>query len=117
MVFFEYDSDQLTGEAEARLRTKAAIMRANPAVRIRVEGHADERGSTEYNLALGQRRSETVRSFLAGYGIDAGRVGTLSYGKERPMVEGTGEAVWARNRRAEFVVTGGDISTIPPEVR
>lgn len=117
MVFFEYDSDQLTMEAESRLRTKAAIMRANPTVRIRVEGHADERGSTEYNLALAQRRAETVRDFLTGYGIDAARIGTLSYGKERPLVEGSGESVWARNRRAEFVVTGGDIRTVPPEVR
>jgi peptidoglycan-associated lipoprotein len=117
IVFFEYDSDQLTAETEGRLRSKAAILRANPGVQIRVEGHADERGSTEYNLALAQRRAETVRNFLSGYGIDAGRVGTLSYGKERPLVEGTGEAVWARNRRAEFVVTGGSLSTIPPEVR
>lgn len=117
MIFFEYDSDQLTSEAEARLRNKAAILRANDGVQVRVEGHADERGSTEYNLALAQRRAETVRNFLTGYGIDAGRVATLSYGKERPLVEGTGEAVWARNRRAEFVITGGSVSTIPPEVR
>jgi peptidoglycan-associated lipoprotein len=117
IIFFEYDSDQLTSEAEGRLRSKAAIMRANPGVQLRVEGHADERGSTEYNLALAQRRAETVRSFLSGYGIETGRIGTLSYGKERPLVEGTGEAAWARNRRAEFVVTGGSISTIPPEAR
>jgi peptidoglycan-associated lipoprotein len=117
MVFFEYDSDQLTAEAEARLRAKAAIMRANSGVQLRVEGHADERGSTEYNLALAQRRAETVRNFLTGYGIEVGRLGTLSYGKERPLVEGTGEAVWARNRRAEFVITGGSVTTIPPEVR
>ncbi|CAN5635930.1 peptidoglycan-associated lipoprotein Pal [soil metagenome] len=117
VIFFEYDSDQLTSEAEARLRSKAAIMRANAGVQVRVEGHADERGSTEYNLALAQRRAETVRNFLSGYGIETGRLGTLSYGKERPLVEGTGEAAWARNRRAEFVVTGGSISTIPPEAR
>jgi peptidoglycan-associated lipoprotein len=117
MVFFEYDSDQLTAEAEARLRSKAAIMRANSGVQLRVEGHADERGSTEYNLALAQRRAETVRNFLSGYGIQANRIGTLSYGKERPLVEGSGEAAWARNRRAEFVVTGGSITTVPPEVR
>ncbi len=117
IVYFEYDSDQLTAEAEARLRAKAAIMRANRGVQLRVEGHADERGSTEYNLALAQRRAETVRNFLAGYGIESGRIGTLSYGKERPLVEGTGESVWARNRRAEFVITGGSVTTIPPEVR
>jgi peptidoglycan-associated lipoprotein len=117
IVYFEYDSDQLTAETEARLRSKAAILRANGDVQLRVEGHADERGSTEYNLALAQRRAETVRNFLSGYGIAADRVATLSYGKERPLVEGTGESVWARNRRAEFVVTGGSISNIPPEVR
>nr|MBA2669088.1 OmpA family protein [Gemmatimonadota bacterium] len=117
IVFFEYDSDQLTAETEGRLRSKAGILRANPGVQLRVEGHADERGSTEYNLALAQRRAETVRNFMSGYGIEANRVGTLSYGKERPLMEGTGESIWARNRRAEFVVTGGSISTIPPEVR
>jgi peptidoglycan-associated lipoprotein len=117
MIFFEYDSEQLTADAEDRLRTKAAILRANPTLQIRVEGHADERGSTEYNLALAQRRAESVRSFLGGYGIAANRVGTISYGKERPLVEGTGESIWARNRRAEFVVTSGDISAVPSEVR
>jgi peptidoglycan-associated lipoprotein len=117
MIFFEYDSEQLTADAEDRLRTKAAILRANPTLQIRVEGHADERGSTEYNLALAQRRAESVRNFLGGYGIAANRVGTISYGKERPLVEGTGESVWARNRRAEFVVTSGDISAVPSEVR
>lgn len=117
VIYFEYDSEQLTAEAEARLQTKAAIMRANPSVVVRVEGHADERGSTEYNLALGQRRAETVRGYLTNYGIDGSRIQTLSYGEERPMVEGTSEDAWARNRRAEFAMTGGEITTIPPEVR
>lgn len=117
IIFFEYDSERLTPEAEDRLREKAAILRANPGVRLRIEGHADERGSTEYNLALAQRRAETVRTFLSGYGVQADRLATLSYGKERPMVEGSGEAVWARNRRAEFVVTGGEIASVPTEVR
>jgi peptidoglycan-associated lipoprotein len=85
VVYFEYDSDRLNSEAEDRLRTKAAILRANPALELRIEGHADERGSTEYNLALGQRRAESARTFLAGYGIPATRLGTISYGKERPM--------------------------------
>jgi peptidoglycan-associated lipoprotein len=116
IVFFQYDSDQLDPEAEDKLRAKAAIMRANPSVAIIVSGHADERGSTEYNLALGQRRAEAVKTFLDGYGIDGGRVSTISFGKERPLVEGSGEAVWARNRRAEFTVSGGEVSTAPPEV-
>jgi len=117
VVYFEYDSDRLNAEAEERLRMKAAILRANPRMELRVEGHADERGSTEYNLALGQRRSEAVRTFLTGFGIPANRLGTISYGKERPAVEGSTETAWARNRRAEFAVTAGEISAIPPEVR
>ncbi|MEX2582162.1 MAG: OmpA family protein [Gemmatimonadota bacterium] len=117
VVYFEYDSDRLDSEAEERLRTKAAILRANPSLELRVEGHADERGSTEYNLALGQRRSEAARTFLSGYGITANRIGTISYGKERPAVEGATESAYARNRRAEFAVTAGEISAVPPEIR
>ena len=117
VVYFEYDSFNLDADAESRLRTKAAILRANPAVELRVEGHADERGSTEYNIALGQRRAEAVRTFLSGYGVPTSRVSTISYGKERPAVEGSTEEAWARNRRAEFAVTAGEISAIPPELR
>jgi len=117
LIYFEYDSEQLTAESQDRLREKAAILRANPGIRLRIEGHADERGSTEYNLALGQRRAESVRTFLSGYGIPSDRLPTISYGKERPLVEGSSEAAWARNRRAEFVVTAGEVVNIPNEVR
>lgn len=117
VVYFEYDSDQLTSEAENRLRTKAAILRANPGLQIRIQGHADERGSTEYNLALGQRRAEGVKNFLTGYGIEGPRIATISYGEERPAVEGSGEAAWSRNRRAEFEIMAGQITTVPSEVR
>jgi peptidoglycan-associated lipoprotein len=117
IVYFEYDSDELTAEAQEKLRTKVAIIRANPTLQMQVEGHADERGSTEYNLALGQRRAETVRDFMAGYGVDTGRIATISFGEERPIVEGTGESAWSRNRRAEFSISGGEITTVPPEVR
>ncbi len=117
VIYFEYDSDQLTSEAEDRLRTKASILRANPSVELRIEGHADERGSTEYNLALGQRRAESVKNFIVGYGIEGGRVNTISYGEERPAVEGDDESAWSRNRRAAFDVTAGQISTVPSEVR
>ena len=117
IVYFEYDSNTLTSEAEGKLRVKAAILRANPSLEIRVDGHADERGSTEYNLALSQRRAETVRDFLTGYGIAATRISTIPYGEERPRVEGTGESIWAQNRRAEFAITGGQVTTVPPEVR
>lgn len=116
-VYFGYDSETLDAETEERLRLKASILRANPTMELRIEGHADERGSTEYNLALGQRRAESVRTFLTGYGIAPNRVNTISYGKERPAVAGSNESAWARNRRAEFAVTGGSISAIPPEIR
>lgn len=107
IVFFEYDSYALLPESEDRLRAKAELLRSYPALRLRIEGHADERGSTEYNLVLGQKRAEVVRDFLSAYGISGERMGTLSYGKERPRVEGNTEAAWAQNRRAEFVVLGG----------
>lgn len=116
VVYFELDSEQLSAETQDRLRTKAAILRANPSIEIRVEGHADERGSTEYNIALGQRRAESVRTFLTGYGITANRVSTISYGKERPAMEGSNETAWARNRRAEFQLTAGEITVVPAEV-
>lgn len=117
VVYFELDSDQLSAETQERLRTKATIMRANPSVQLRVEGHADERGSTEYNIALGQRRAESVRAFMTGYGITDSRLSTISYGKERPAMEGSNETAWSRNRRAEFALTSGEITAVPPEVR
>ena len=108
-VYFQFDSETLTPEAEDQLRAKADVLRANPSVRITVEGHADSRGSTEYNLALGQRRAEAVRAYFASYGIPADRVAVISYGEERPAAEGEDETSLARNRRAEFVVSGGDV--------
>lgn len=116
MVHFELDSERLSSEAQSLLRQKADILSANSDLRIRVEGHADERGSTEYNLALGQRRAESVRSFLEGHGVSSDRITTLSYGKERPLETGSNERAWDMNRRGEFVVTAGDISTIPSDL-
>lgn len=112
VVYFEYDSEQLTAQAEQKLQSKIAILRSNPSLRVRIEGHADERGSTEYNLALGQRRAETVKSYLQNYGIDASRVQTLSYGEERPATMGSSESAWAQNRRAEFAITAGEITSV-----
>ena len=117
MIFFEYDSDQISPEAEAILQRKAAVLRANPAVRVRIEGHADQRGSTEYNLALAQRRAEAVRAWFGAYGLDAERFATVSYGKERPLADGDGEDSYARNRRAEFALTGGEITAVPREIQ
>ncbi|HWK90405.1 MAG TPA: OmpA family protein [Longimicrobium sp.] len=117
IVFFDYDSDEVTGAEEEKLRLKALVMQANPTLRLRIEGHADQRGSTEYNLALGQRRAESVRAFLANYGVDPDRFTTSSFGKERPLLEGDDEGAWARNRRAEFVIVGGELRVVPEELR
>ncbi len=109
VVQFEYDESDITAAAERLLRAKLPILRNSPTVRLRFEGHADERGSTEYNLALGSRRAESVREFLSGFGIQANRFTTTSFGEERPAVNRSDEAAWAQNRRVEFVITGGQI--------
>jgi peptidoglycan-associated lipoprotein len=111
VVQFEYDESDITAAAERLLRAKLPILRASPTLRLRLEGHADERGSTEYNLALGSRRAESVREFLSGFGISADRFTTTSFGEERPAVNRSDEAAWAQNRRVEFVITGGQIVT------
>lgn len=109
MVFFEYDQSRITAEAERRLREKVQILRDHPDLTVRLEGHADERGSTEYNLALGQRRAESAKEFMVGFGIEPSRIRTISYGEERPLVNQSNEQAWARNRRVEVVLlSGGD---------
>ncbi len=109
VVQFDYDESVITDAAEQILRAKLQILRNSPTVRLRLEGHADERGSTEYNLALGSRRAESVRDFLSGFGISEDRFTTTSFGEERPAVNRSDEAAWAQNRRVEFVITGGQI--------
>jgi len=106
VVRFEYDESDITAAAERLLRAKLPILQRSPAVRLRLEGHADERGSTEYNLALGSRRAESVRDFLSGFGISENRFTTTSFGEERPAVNRSDEAAWAQNRRVEFVASG-----------
>ena len=86
------------------------MLRATPSLSLRIEGHADERGSDEYNLALSQRRSAAAKRFLAGLGISADRVETVGYGEEQPLDQEESEAAWARNRRDEFRVTSGPIA-------
>jgi peptidoglycan-associated lipoprotein len=113
MVFFDYDQSDITPDAERVLRRKVEILQRSTAVRLRVEGHADERGSTEYNIALGTRRAESVRQFFTGFGLAADRFAILSYGEERPLVNETNEAAWARNRRAQFVITDGANQIVP----
>jgi len=107
MVFFDYDMSEIRDDAEARLRAKVAILRASPQVRVRVEGHADDRGSTEYNMALGNRRAEAIRQFLTGFGLAENRFEIVSFGEGRPLQQGSSESAWARNRRGQFVITAG----------
>lgn len=101
-IFFEFDSSTLSAEAEAILRAKAEWMRRNPSLTIVIEGHCDNRGTTEYNLALGERRAESVKGFLSDLGIAETRIRTISYGEERPLAPGNDESAWAQNRRAHF---------------
>jgi peptidoglycan-associated lipoprotein len=109
MVFFEYDRSEIRADSRAVLDRKARILRDEPTVRIRVGGHADARGSTEYNLALGSRRADAVRSYLTAAGIQAARIESVSFGEDRPLERATTEAAYGRNRRADFTVTAGSI--------
>ncbi len=108
-VYFDFDESEITPNAERVLRAKVDILRANSSLRMRIEGHADERGSTEYNLALGTRRAEAVREFFSGFGLQGDRFAITSLGEERPAVRGSNEQAWAQNRRAEFSITSGSI--------
>jgi peptidoglycan-associated lipoprotein len=103
-VLFAYDSYELDGEARATLLKHATWLRGNPSVRVTLEGHCDERGTREYNLALGDRRANSAKNFLASQGIDVARLNTISYGKEKPAVDGADEAAYAQNRRAVTMV-------------
>lgn len=102
-VFFAFDSSALSAEAQETLRKQAAFMEQNPALTFTVEGHADERGTREYNMALGERRSNVVSQFLRGLGVSAKRLTEVSYGKERPAVLGANEMAWSQNRRTVTV--------------
>jgi peptidoglycan-associated lipoprotein len=104
-VFFEFDSAEMSSEGQAVLTKNAETMKLYPTWIVSVEGHCDERGTAEYNLALGERRALSVRQYLVSLGIAAERLRTVSYGKEFPFDPGHGESSWARNRRANFVVT------------
>ena len=104
VIYFEYDSSVLTDEGRFIVEAHAAYLANNPGMAVVLEGNADERGTREYNLALGERRAQSVRSYLTALGIDGSRITTISYGKERPAVVGTGPEVWAQNRRSVTVV-------------
>ena len=103
-VYFGFDSAELSGSAQATLDRQAAFLNVNPALVVIVEGHADERGTREYNLALGDRRATAVRDYLLAKGLNSARIRTVSYGKERPAVSGSNEDSWEKNRRAATVL-------------
>ena len=103
-VYFGFDSSELASEAQAILDRQAAFLNVNPTMVVIIEGHADERGTREYNLALGDRRAVAVRDYLLAKGLNAARVRTVSYGKERPAVSGSNEGSWEFNRRAATVL-------------
>lgn len=101
-VYFDYDSAQIAGSERAKLEEIADYLRANAGIGLIVEGHCDERGSNEYNLALGERRAQAVRAYLIGLGIPADGIRTVSYGEEQPASFGHDESSWRQNRRATF---------------
>jgi peptidoglycan-associated lipoprotein len=115
MIHFDFDKADILSDDVSNLDRKAAIMQANSGVRLRVSGHADERGSDEYNLALGNRRAGAAKRQLVNKGIDAGRIEVISFGEERPLDPGHDEGAWAKNRRDEFEVTAGGESLVPPQ--
>jgi peptidoglycan-associated lipoprotein len=113
-IYFELDRSELTAEARAVLEAKLPLLRANPNVRIRIAGHADDRGSDDYNVALSQRRAAAARRFLVEQGIAQDRVDVVGFGEERPAMTGNTEDAWARNRRAEFeIIVGGESLRLP----
>ena len=105
-IYFDFDRSELQESARDELQRKAQVLRDYPELRVRIEGHADERGTVEYNLALGERRAEAARQYLIDLGIDTDRLTTVSYGEERPALEGSNESAWSQNRRDEFVPLG-----------
>lgn len=106
-VYFDYDQSELRPDAQPILQAQAAWLERYPAVRVRIEGNCDERGTREYNFALGARRADAVRAFLIDHGVSAGRISSISYGKERPIDPGHDEQAWAKNRNAHTAIVEG----------
>ncbi len=106
-VYFDFDQYAVRADGKAVLAAQAAWLARYPAVMVRIEGNCDERGTRDYNLALGARRAEAVRAFLVSQGVAAARITTISYGKEQPADTGTGEDAWAHNRNAHTALTSG----------
>ncbi|MBI1862103.1 MAG: peptidoglycan-associated lipoprotein Pal [Deltaproteobacteria bacterium] len=104
VAYFDYDSYSLRADAREALKANAAWLKRNKGVKVQVEGHCDERGTTEYNLALGERRANAARDFLTRLGVPKARLSVISYGEERPADPGHNDSAWSMNRRAVFVV-------------
>lgn len=109
-VFFDFDKSDLRPDAIDQLNRQADFLKTNGSIAVTIEGHCDERGTREYNLALGDRRAASAKQYLESVGVDGGRMDTISYGKERPAVLGSNEDAWAQNRRAVMVVKSGSMS-------
>lgn len=104
-VYFAFNSSSLNSDTRAALQNNAEFLKSNSSVEIQVEGHCDERGGVQYNLALGERRAMAVKQYLVSMGVNSSRISTISFGKERPIAFGHDEGSWSKNRRANFVVT------------
>jgi len=103
-VFYEFDSSELSADAAGQLKQNAAWMGANATAATLVQGHCDERGTSEYNIALGERRADSAKEYMVRLGASAASIETVSYGEERPFAQGHDEAAWSKNRRAHFVL-------------
>jgi peptidoglycan-associated lipoprotein len=115
MINFDYDQSTIRQADQGTLDRKAAVLQANPQVRVRISGHADERGSDEYNLALGNRRAAAAKRYLENKGLDGSRMDVVSFGEERPLNQGADETAYAQNRRDEFEVTAGGDNLVAPQ--
>jgi peptidoglycan-associated lipoprotein len=104
VVYFDFDKYNLVDSAKRALDYNAQLLKDNPSVIVQIEGHCDERGTVEYNISLGEKRAMSAKTYLINLGIDANRLQTISYGKERPVAFGHDEISWAKNRRDEFVI-------------
>src|SRR5690348_16835160 len=116
-IYFHYDASEITDESRSKLDQKVPVLTQNTGIRIRISGHTDNRGSDEYNLALGQRRAAAAKRYLTDRGIDGGRIEIVSFGEERPTCTSDSEGCWSRNRRDEFEITGGQITAVQTSSR
>lgn len=105
-VYFDYDESSLSEETRERLARNAELLKSQTQFQVTIEGHADERGTNEYNLALGDKRANAVRDYLGSLGVDGGRLRIITYGEERPVCTNSDESCWSQNRRAHMIITG-----------